>query len=137
MSDAYDPTRFQEAHGRFLLDPKSLTEADLAQFAVVDPAFAARARAKRASVTAPVAASLHKAETQPVSHRDLINWVGDFLAPILATYRYRSQQAAAHIETLDTAHTGLQERCAGLEARLLALEARAGVDPAGDGEGDR
>jgi hypothetical protein len=44
----YDPQALKAAHTRYLTEPKGLTDDDLAQFAIVDPTFAERARAKRA-----------------------------------------------------------------------------------------
>lgn len=43
----YNPVTFHEAHKKFLTDAKTLTDDDLAQFAIIDPKLAERARAKR------------------------------------------------------------------------------------------
>ena len=44
----YDTKAFEAAHRRFLTDPKTVTDDDLALFELVFPSFAERARAMRA-----------------------------------------------------------------------------------------
>ena len=45
--DRLQQGRLQAAQTKFIADAKTLTDADLEQFAIVDPALAERARARR------------------------------------------------------------------------------------------
>ena len=48
MAITYDAKRFNEAHQRYLDDPKTTTDEDIELFTLVSPPFGERARAKRA-----------------------------------------------------------------------------------------
>lgn len=108
---AFDATHFQEAHGRYLTDAKTLTDADLELFTLVDAKFAERARAKRAGFVEAEKAETTKAFAKPLTRKDLSAFMTDFVAPILATHRYKAREA--------------EERIFALERRVLELEAEA------------
>ena len=103
----YNRKLFQVAHGRYLLEPKALTDDDIQQLSLVDPMLGHRARARRAGV-------LEAPDTEfprgPLPARAFGNWLKDHLAPILSTYRHKDNQQAARLDAL--------------EARLHALEQR-------------
>jgi hypothetical protein len=117
----YDTKRFEEAHGRFLKDAKALTDDDLAQFALVSPKFAERARAKRAGFVEAEDAAQQKIGKVPLPYKDFIKWIGDYLGPILATHRYKSRQTEARCEALELRVVTLESE---LVQRVKALEVR-------------
>jgi hypothetical protein len=122
----YNSDAFSAAHQRFLTDAKSLTDDDLAQFAVVDPKLAERARAKRAGFVeaAEDGAATPRQFAKSITVKVLLDYQRDCLAPILATHKYRVKQLTETVERLD-AH------CRSLEQRLLELEVDRAVSHAG------
>jgi hypothetical protein len=124
----YDSKGFEAAHHRFLTEPKALTDADLAQFALVSPKFADRARAKRAGFVEAEDATQQKFGKQPLPYKAFMDWIGDYLGPILATYRYKSRQAEARREALEQRVATLESD---LSQRVKALESRPAVKYSG------
>ena len=113
MTTTYNVEAFQLAHKRFLTDPKSLSDDDLAQFAIVDAKFAERARAMRAGFVEADDEDTKKLAKHAVNGKELLNFFRDTVQPVLATHAYRSKQ--------------LQSRIDSLEMRLLDLEAQRAV----------
>jgi hypothetical protein len=108
---AADITRgrlWEAAHMRFFEDAKSLTDDDLAQFSVVDPAFAERARAKRAGFVAAKTEAEAAGERLPATRGELVGMFTDCVRPLLATYRYKMEET--------------RDLIVALEARIAALE---------------
>jgi hypothetical protein len=101
----YNYKLFETAHTKFIGAPATLTDADLEQFAIVDPKLAERARAKRAGFVEGRNDDDRKTLARPATMRNLIDLFKDELLPILATYRYKNAQ--------------LEERCYALEHRVL------------------
>jgi hypothetical protein len=113
MSAVYNSGAFAVAHKKFLNDPKTLDESDLEQFAIVDPAFADRARAKRAGFVEAADADTPTL-ARPMTGQAFVDWYRDDLSPILATYRHKAATMQARLDAL--------------EARLLELEAQGAVN---------
>jgi hypothetical protein len=106
----YHYKAFETAQQKFIDDPKTLTDADLEQFAIVEPKLAERARAKRAGYVQAESEDERQLLAQPATLRHLHDWQLDMIGPVLATYRYKNAQ--------------LEERCQALEQRMLELEAQ-------------
>jgi hypothetical protein len=106
----YNSTAFETAHKKFLDDATTLTDDDLAQFAIVDPKLAERARAKRAGFVKAETDDDRRDLARPATMRDFLDFVVDDFGPILATYRHKNAM--------------LEERCLALEQRVLELEAQ-------------
>jgi hypothetical protein len=118
MSDVmYDKALFQVAHKRFMLDPKALTDADIAQLAIVDPTLVDRARAKRAGYVEADDAEMQALRKKAISCAAFHEWERDYLSPILATYRHKAEQQQTRNDDLET-------RVRSLEGRILELEAQ-------------
>jgi hypothetical protein len=94
----YDRKLFHVAHGRYLLEPKALSDDDIQQLSLVDSILGDRARARRAGV-------LEVPDTKfprgPLPARAFGNWLKDYLAPILATYRHKNNQQDARLDALE------------------------------------
>jgi hypothetical protein len=108
----YDRVAFVQAHHKFLTDAKTLTDADLEQFAVIDPKLADRARAKRAGfVEAFECTDAEKrALSQTVTMNALTDWFTDFVLPILATYRHSIQETRALAVALEQRLTATERK---------------------------
>lgn len=102
MTTTYDREKWQAAFSRFNLKPKELTDDDLAQLALVDPQFADRARAARIGYAPATDPKLDRATC---SHQDLIDFMENFLQPVLGTYRHRCNELEKRIAELETALT--------------------------------
>ena len=113
----YNTKLFEAALQRFLIEPTTLTDDDLAQFAVVDVHLAERARAKRAGFVEAETEAERNALARPATWRDLREWHRDTIAPVLATYRHK-------YALLEHENVLLTERCLALEQRVLELEAQ-------------
>jgi hypothetical protein len=105
----YDKTLFDAAHTRFLVEPKSLTDDDLTQLAVIDPRLAERARAKRAGFV-EADDDWRTLAKKTVSFKGLVEFFRDHVAPVLAVHRHKSEEATTRLDFL--------------EARVLDLEVR-------------
>jgi hypothetical protein len=114
----YNATAFETAHKRFLVEPKNLTDDDLAQFAAVDPQLAERARARRSGFVEAADDDSRTLAKRALTYKGLVCFFRDHVAPILATHRYKAAQTTARLDEL-------AERCFALEARVLELEASA------------
>jgi hypothetical protein len=97
----YDAALFQAAHKRLMVDAKTLTDDDLAQFAAVDPTLADRARAKRNGFVEAYTPAERKAAERPATLGQMLDYVNDTIAPVLATYRYRLEESRALIVALE------------------------------------
>ena len=99
----YDGKAFSAAHRKFLEDAKSLTDDDIAQFAIVDAKFAERARARRAGFVEPIEPG-HRDKT-PVTRGFLLKAlqcvIANDLTPLLATYRYRIDELVTRVAELE------------------------------------
>lgn len=113
----YDTERFVAAHKRFLADAKTVTDDDLALFALVNPEFAERARAMRAGFVPAESEETQKVMKLPLRSRVFFDWIKNHLNPTLATFRYKGHQLETRIE-------GQQKEIESLKARVLELEAR-------------
>jgi hypothetical protein len=129
----YDSALFTEAYQRFLDEPKALTDADLAQLALVDPPLAERARARRAGFVEATTADERKALKLPLSRKLFLDWISDYLGPSLAMHRYKSREVAARVDALEQQIAALKT-----EHRdcLKALESRPTLRYAGAWRGD-
>ena len=112
----YDTKAFEAAHRRFLTDPKTVTDDDLALIELVFPSFAERARAMRAGFVNAQTAEDRTLGKEPIRAKFFIDWIANYLAPIHATHRYKGQQAQAQIEWQ-------WKEIESLKARVLELEA--------------
>lgn len=124
----YDAALFTEAHQRALGEPTALTDADLAQLAIVHPEFAERARAKRAGFVEAKTADEQKAGKRPLSYEVFGGWIADYFGPILATHRYKAREAAARLDALEQRIAALDTE---LRDRVKAVESRPSVHYAG------
>lgn len=106
----YDSALFEAAHGRFLDDAKSLTDDDLAQFNVVDPKFAERARAKRAGFVKARTPEEQAAAKLPVTLEMFLESLDDFYGPVLATYRHKLHESRDLIVALESRITALERK---------------------------
>jgi len=111
----YNRAIFSAAHAKYFEAPTTLTDDELAQFAIVDPAFAERARAKRAGFVEAVNPEFQKAGELGAVMHEFVSWVADVHNPILATYRHRLDE--------------LEQRNRELETRLLTMEAQRALTP--------
>ena len=111
----YNTAAFHSAHTKFLDDAKSLTDKDLAQFAIVDPTLAERARARRAGyVEADTDTDAEKNLLAKVpNYKALRTLLTDHVGPMLATYRHRIDES--------------RDLIVALEQRIAALERKPSV----------
>ena len=70
------------------------------QFAIVDPALAERARARRQGFVPAETELERKHNALPVTRRDVMEAIQDVLLPRLATQRYKCEQLEAQITTM-------------------------------------
>ena len=119
----YDNKAFAQAAHRFFATPKELTEADIAQLALVEPTLDAAARARQAGYVKK-ADDLDEHELKAmkghVTGAFFAEWVEDYFSVLLASYRYRLNQA-------DARAGGLEARVKSLEAALIELTADRAV----------
>jgi hypothetical protein len=106
----YDTKRWEQAHKRFIEDPKTVTDEDLDQFAAVDPKFSEHARAKRAGFVKARTAMEQAAGNQPARMNDLLWTVTDVIDPLLGTYRYKSDETRELIVALETRLSALEQK---------------------------
>lgn len=106
----YDSTAFEAAHLKYLEDAKSLSDADLEQFAIVDRAFSERARAKRAGFVAAKSAEDNALDKRPATQHDVMWAIKDWIFPLLATYRYKSNETRELIVALETRLSALEQK---------------------------
>jgi hypothetical protein len=131
----YDTAAFEKALERFHDEPRTLTDADIAQLYVVSAELAVRANDQRAGVPE---AEIPHADT-PVPLGAFVKTLRDHVAPIQATHRYRIRELLAKTEKLEQrlemlegqrphqARTDDSEVIA-LKARLEALEQRPSLE---------
>jgi hypothetical protein len=105
----YDTKRFELAYARYLDDPKTMTVDDLQQFAVVSRGLGTLARARQVGYVERDIADADGARA--VSHKEFLSYWGHVLIPLLATYRYKGDQAHGRLDAL--------------ERRVLELEGKA------------
>lgn len=123
MPTVYNAKQFEEAHERFIIEPKALTDDDLAQLTLIDARLGERARARRAGfvdaedATEDAATNRKTAMTVQAFHEFQRDW----FEPILSTYRYKNQELQTRLKALEDG----TRRIDALEARVLELEAQA------------
>ena len=105
LSDGAAHDRLQQGRlqcGAFELsqDAKTLTDADIEQFAIVDPPLAECARARRQGFVPAETELERKHNALPVTRRDVTEAIQDVLLPGLATHRYKFEQLEAQITTM-------------------------------------
>jgi hypothetical protein len=116
MSASYNSAVFGAAHQKYFDDPKTLDDFDIAQFEIIDPKLAERARAKRAGFVEAEDEDTRTLAAGPMTGKAFLDFYRDVIVPILATHKYTSETMRARLDALET--------------RLLELEAQraANVD---------
>jgi hypothetical protein len=97
----YNRAAFTAALTKFTEDPASLTDSDIEQFAIVNPKIADRARARRQGFVPAETEMERKALDRPVTRRDVMQVLEDFLFPRLAEHRYLEEQLEARVVSLE------------------------------------
>lgn len=122
----YNSEAFNLAHQRFLTAAKQLTDDDLAQFAIVDPKFAERARAKRAGFVEADEEedeATKKALAKPLTGQFMVRWMRDHFGPVFAAHRYRSKQFQSRLEAFEERENQRAFMVANLENEIRSLKA--------------
>jgi hypothetical protein len=96
----FNHAAFEAARMKFVNDPKTLTDDDIEQFAIVLPKLADRARAKRQNLVPAESADERKKLDRPATRRDVMQSFEDVIVPMLAVGQYKRKQLEAQITTI-------------------------------------